>query len=211
MNIRLGVYEIFSRIVPGGVYLAAAGQLLMVLGLLKFDIKAISDISLIASVGLLLGAYTLGGAFDRLSLTWFRLFERRGTHARTFEAFKKEHQERWEIDFDGEDFSLLLAFIRTKNLDLASEIDRHNAVSIMLRNVSLGLMFLGINSLLQFLILRNWIYIFILLALVGISFLIIQESATFRVRYYDNIYKTALAYHIDLKSPKPGKKLKIKQ
>src|SRR5574341_2094155 len=205
MNIRLGVYEIFSRIVPGGVYLAAAGQLLIILGLLKFDLKSVNDVSLIASIGLLLGAYTIGGAFDRLSLAWFRLFEKRGTHSRTFETFKQDYQDRWEIDFDGEDYSLLLAFIRTKNLDLAAEIDRHNAVSIMLRNVSLGLIFLGINSLLQFLILRNAIYIFVFLILAGISLLIIQEAKKFREMYYDSIFKTTLAYTSDLKTVKKPK------
>ena len=77
MNVRLGVYELFS-IVPGGLYLAAAGQLLIILGLLKFSLDSVNNISLVASIGLLLGAYTIGGAFDRLALAWFRLFEKQG-------------------------------------------------------------------------------------------------------------------------------------
>ena len=39
MNIRLGAYEIFSRIVPGGLYIIAGAQLLGILGLLKFDLE----------------------------------------------------------------------------------------------------------------------------------------------------------------------------
>ena len=212
MNIRLGAYEIFSRIVPGGLYLLAAAQLLSTFGLLKFDLESVNNISLIASFGLLLAAYTVGGAFDRPALAWYRLFEKRGTHTRAFASFKKRHQDRWQIDMDGEDYSLWLAMIRTRNLDLASEIDRHNAVSIMLRNVSLGLMFLGVNSLLQFLMLRNGLHMLVSLILAGISLLIIQEAKKFREMYYDHIYKTVLAYRIDLENAiKPVKKPGVKR
>lgn len=212
MNIRLGVYEIFSRIVPGGLYLAAAAQLLMILGLLKFDLESINNISLITSIGLLLGAYTIGGTFDRLALAWFRLFAGRGTHTRTFANFKQTYQDRWDIDFNEGDWPIMLAFIRTKNLELASEIDRHNAVAIMLRNVSLGLMFLGANGLIQFLLLRNWIYIVVLLILVGVSLLIIQEAKKFREMFYDSIFQTILAYRLDLESAiKPVKTRRAKE
>ena len=154
-----------------------------------------NNISLIASFGLLLAAYTVGGAFDCPALAWYRLFEKGGTHTRAFASFNKRHEDRWQIDIDGEDYSLWLAMIRTRNLDLAPEIDCHNAVSIMLRNVSLGLMFLGVNSLLQFLMLAD------------ISLLIIQEAKKFREMYYDPIYKTVLAYRIDLENAiKPVKK-----
>jgi hypothetical protein len=198
MNIKLGAYEIFSRIIPGGVYLAAIGQLLIVLGLLKFELESINQISLIASIGLLLGAYTIGGAFDRLSLAWFRLFEKPGTHKRIFEKFKLDHKDQWEITFDSEDFALLMAFIRTKNLDLASEIDRHSAVSIMLRNVSLGMVFLGVDLLIQFLVWQSWTELAASLLLFGVAVLIIREAKTFRDRYYESIYNTTLAYRIDL-------------
>ena len=94
---------------------------------------------------------------------------------------------------------------------MASEIDRHNAVSIMLRNVSLGLLFLGVNSLIQFLILQNWVYILIVLVLLSISFLIIQEAKKFREMFYDSIFQTVLAYRIDLDSAiKPVKTRKAK-
>lgn len=206
MNIRLGAYEIFSRIIPGGVYLAVIGQLLIILGVLKFNLESVNNLSLILSIGLLLGAYTIGGALDSMARAWFRLFEKPGIHSRTFEKFKQQYQDRWKIDFDGEDYSLLLSFIRTKNLDLASEIERHNAVSIMLRNVSLGLMLLGVNSLIQFLLMRNWANILVLLILIGLSRLIIQECTKFREMYYDSIFRTALVYRSGLENARPIKK-----
>jgi hypothetical protein len=38
---------------------------------------------------------------------------------------------------------VLLAYIRRQNLDLGSEIDKYNAQAIMLRNVSLGLVWIA--------------------------------------------------------------------
>jgi hypothetical protein len=200
MNVRLGVYELFSRIVPGGLYIAAIVQLLMILGVSKVDLQSVNEISLVTSIGLILVAYTVGGAFDIFSLAWFRLFEQRGVHSRMFATFKNSYQDRWEIDFTASDRPLLLAFIRTKSLELADEIDRHNAVSIMLRNVSLGIFFLGGNSLIQFLILRERSYLLVVLVLFSISILIILEAKKFRKWFYDGIFQTILAYRIDLEN-----------
>lgn len=44
MNVRLGIYEIFSRIVPGGVYLAAIVQFLAVVGPLRIAWQMINDV-----------------------------------------------------------------------------------------------------------------------------------------------------------------------
>jgi hypothetical protein len=93
-----------------------------------------------------------------------------------------------------------LAFVRTKNLELAAELDRHNALSIMLRNVSLGLLFMAVNSLIQFFVVRNSINIFASLGMLILSILIIRESIKFRSLFYNSIYHTILAYRIDLES-----------
>ncbi len=56
MNVRLGIYEIFSRIVPGGVYLVAIWQLLTILGIVTIDFQTINSLSIIASIGLIVVA-----------------------------------------------------------------------------------------------------------------------------------------------------------
>lgn len=207
MNIRLGVYEIFSRIVPGGFYLAAILQLLVVMGVLQLDWQSVDNVSLLMSLGLVVVCYILGEAFDMFALAWFRLFKRSGYSARTFALFKQRHQDRWEINFKENDWPILLAFIRTKNLELAGEIERHNALSIMLRNASLALLLMAINSFIQFLLVRSEIYIGVALIFLVISLLIIYESIKFRGWFYGSIFETMLAYRIDIEdSIKPLKK-----
>ena len=198
MNMRLGIYEIFSRIVPGGFYLVAIVQFLIAVGLVKIDWQTINNVSLIVSLGLIVACYILGEAFDRIALVWFRMFKKPGFSARSFAEFKKNHQDRWKIDFKENDWPILLAFIRTKNLELAGEIERHNALSIMLRNVSVGLLLMAINSLIELFISRNIIYMGIALILLVVSILIIYESMKFRGWFYSGIYETVIAYRINL-------------
>jgi hypothetical protein len=145
-------------------------------------------------------AYILGGAFDIFSLALFRLFKKRGFSGRTLAEFKKTYGDRWQIDFKDHDDVILLAHIRTKNPELAVELDRHNALSIMLRNVSLGLLFLAANSLILFFISGNLVNIFTSLGMVALSLLIIRESVKFRGWFYRGIYETSLAYRIDLET-----------
>lgn len=200
MNIRLGIYEIFSRIVPGGLYMAAVVQLLSILGIVNLDLQALNNLSLVVSIGLVVIAYILGGAFDNLALVLFRLFKRPNLSGRTFAEFKKKYEDRWQIDFKDDDYLVLLAFIRTKNLELAGELDRHNALSMMLRNASLGLLFLAANSLIQFFVSQDSVKVFVSLGMLVLSTLMIRESVKFRGFFYNGIYDTILAYRIDLET-----------
>src|SRR6187455_178783 len=104
MNIRLGIYEIFSRIVPGGVYMAAIGQLLIALGLLTFDWKTLNDISLIASLGLVVLAYIVGGALNPFSLVWLAVFRIKGISHKALADFKQRYQEDWVIEIEDKDW-----------------------------------------------------------------------------------------------------------
>jgi hypothetical protein len=198
MNVRLGIYEIFSRIVPGCFYIAAIGQFLVVLGLVKFDWQILNNISIIPSIGLVIIAYILGEAFDRFSVVWFRVFKKRGYSGRVLAEFRQSHKDRWNLDITDSEWPVMLAYIRTKNLDLASEIERHNAFSIMLRNVSLGLLLMTISSVIQFIQARILINFLLAVVLLLLSILIGHESVKFRRWFYEGIFQTTLAYRIDL-------------
>lgn len=215
MKIQLGIYEIFSRIVPGSVYMAAVIHFLVIAGLMKIDLNSLADISLLASLGLALAAYILGGAFDNLALILFRLFKRPGYSIRSFLEFKRLHQNRWHFDFNEDDWPLMLAYIRTKNLELAGEIDRHSAISIMSRNIGAGLAMLSVNFVIQTLISGNFLYLLISLLFLILSVLIFREAVKFRGWFYKTIYETLLAYRLDLEEiitakPASGQKKKTR-
>lgn len=211
MNIRLGIYEIFSRIVPGGVYLAAIAQLLVILGLLTIDWQALNDVSLIASIGLAVVAYIMGGALNPFSFLWLRIFRLKGASEPALEAFKKKYRDDWDIDIEDKDWPVLLATIRTRDLELAGEIERHNALAIMMRNVSLGMGMMAINFLVGFALSRSTQDVFAAVIMFLLSFLVLRESSKFRRWYYDAVIETILAYRLDLeKILKPARDAKQK-
>ncbi len=198
MNIRLGIYEIFSRIIPGGVYMAAIAQLLSVLGLLTLDWQAFNDMSLIASTALVVVTYVVGGALNPLSFLWLRLFGNKGVSSTALTAFKQRYHSEWAIEIEDKDWPVLLAWLRTKNIELSGDIERQNAISIMLRNVSLGLGIMAINFVVAFGRYGNPQNIFAAIAMLIISILVMRESSKFRRWFYDTIFETTLAYRIDL-------------
>lgn len=204
MNIRLGIYEIFSRIVPGGVYMAAIILLLNTGGLLPVDLwTTLSDpklerLWLIILLGIVVAAYVVGGALNPLSFLMLRIFKLKGVSAQTLAAFKHKRQRHWEIDLEDRDWPVLLAYLRVKNLELAADIERQNAISIMLRNVSMGLGLIGFNFLVEFLQAHLTLDIVLAVITFMLSALSLREAVKFRRWFYEAIFDTILAYRIDL-------------
>lgn len=210
MNLRLGIYDIFSRIIPGGVYLFAALELARVLGWLKIDWASLLDLKILPSLGLLVMAYVAGTAMDRIGSTWYRLFNR-GMSDRVLDEFIREHKNRWVLDFDDEDWPILRAYIYIHNLNVGDEIDRHNALCIMLRNISLGLVFLAISQIMQFVFTRNWLLFVLVAALFLLSYQLAIQARFMREWFYRSIYETIIAYRLKVEEiVKPAKSLLAK-
>ena len=207
MNLRLSIYDIFSRIVPGGVYLFASLEFARVLGWLRFDWASLIDLGILPSLGLTIMAYVVGTAMDRIGSTWYRLFNR-GISDRVLDEFKEEHKNQWVLDFDDNDWPILRAYIYVHNLDVGDEIDRHNALCIMLRNISLGLVFLAASQIMQFVITRNWLLLVLVTALILLSYQLAIQARFMREWFYRSIYETIIAYRLKVEEiVKPAKSL----
>jgi len=197
MNVRLGIYEIFARIVPGGFYLVALVQTAVVMGWITFDWSTINQIGLLPSLGLTFVAYLLGTVFDILSPTWHRLFKVKDLSAIELQALKTDHPD-WTIDFEDKDWPVLLAYIRRQNMELGSEIDKYNAQAIMLRNVSLGLIWIAANEVLAAIMLQNAWHLLGTLLMALVSVMVVRRATTFRQWYYSTIYQVIFSYRINL-------------
>ena len=198
MNIRLGIYEVFSRIVPGAIYLTAIIQLLAILGLLTINWSLLDNFSLAHAAVFTTLAYILGVVFDRLAIIWYLLFKPTGISTRVLQNFKAKHKDKWTIDIEDKHWPILLAHIRTRNLDIASDIDRYNAFSIMLRNISLGLLMIMLNFLIQFAIGKSTSYLLIAVVVLIASIFVVREGVRHREWFYNNIFETTIAYQLDL-------------
>ncbi len=207
MNIQLGIYELFSTIIPGCVYLVSIAQVLIMLGVLKLeklDMAVIADMSFILAIFFLLAAYLLGIILSPFGLFWYKRFRIKNQSVASLKEFKLRHQGRWNIDFEDGDWHVLLAFIRSKNLDLARENERHLAGSIMLRNISFGFLLLAIINFVQSGLVWSLYFLIAGVVLLILSWITISESRKFRRWYYDSVLSSVLAYRVDLeKSIKP--------
>jgi len=205
MNLRLGIYDIFSRIIPGGVYLFATLEFARVLGWLKIDWASSLELKILPSLGLTIMAYVVGTAMDRIGSTWYSLFNR-GMSDRVLDEFKREHKNHWVLDFDDKDWPILRAYIYIHNLNAGDEIDRHNALCIMLRNISLGLVFLAVSQIMQFVITRNWLLLVLVTALILLSYQLAVQARFMREWFYRSIYETIIAYRLKVEEiVKPAK------
>ncbi len=182
MNIQLGIYETFSTIIPGFVYLVAICQVLLLTGFVLFDWKSINNLSLVSVTFFVVISYLLGITFSRFGLVWYQIFRlrKKDQSAEALKAFKLKHQHRWVSNFVEDDWNILLAFIRSKNLEMAREDERHLASSIMLRNISFGFFLLSIINLTQSVLIWNLYYLFLSISLFVLSLLTMSESRKFR-------------------------------
>ena len=198
MNIQLGIYELFSTIIPGSVYLVAVGQVLIMTGVVPFSWKTINSLSFVSAIIFLVASYLLGIAFSRFALWWYKIFKGKDQSTESLKRFKVTHQDRWNINVEDEDWHILLALIRSRNFDLALENERHLASSIMLRNVSFGFLLLAVINFIQYFIVWNLFFLAVGFGFLVLSILTIGESMKFRRWYYDSILSTILAYRMDL-------------
>jgi len=198
MNIQFGIYDVFSRIVPGGLYLFAIMQFSSVLGLIKIDWEILKDVGVIPSLGLLLIAYILGTGMDRLGSRWFYMFKKPGMSDRILEEFKAKHADRWVFEFEDKDWTMLRAYIRVHNRDVAGDIDRDNAICIMLRNISLGLVLIAFNVGIHFAKTVNWADLILIVLLFVLSYLVAIQARFLRKWFYEGVFETIMAYRLDL-------------
>jgi hypothetical protein len=194
MSSRLGIYDIFSRIVPGGFYLGTFLQFAIVLDLIEFNWAVLKELGVLASIGLALVAFVMGSAMDRAGFEWQRLFR---PPTSILDDFKREHQD-WKIDYQEKDWAILRAYIYIHNLNVGDEIDRHNALSIMMRNISLGFALLGIAELIQSIVARDWRYAALVILLLFLSYQSGIQARNMRDWFYRSIYETIIAYGLNL-------------
>lgn len=208
MNIQLGIYELFSTIIPGCVYLVSVIQILIMTNILKIenlDTTIIADMSFALLILFLIVAYLLGTIFSPFGLLWYKAFKgKKDQSVESLNSLKLRHKDRWLIDFNDDDWHVLLAFVRTKNLELGLENERHQASSIMLRNISFGFLILAIVNFAQSGLDGNINFLIVGVSLLVVSLITIRESRKFRRWYYDSVLSSVLAYRVDLeKTIKP--------
>jgi hypothetical protein len=195
MSITLGVYDLFAYTVPGILYLYIANEFLILFGLAHIEFQNLDNI--VVTILVIIVGYILGQILDLVAKKWRKWGQPRESTLEAIEKLKKDHP-KCEINFLPHDWPFLLSLIRRYHPEVATSTDRSKAISVMLQNASLGLLFYSLLQLISFL-LNDYSIEHLLLAL--FAFIIAlpakRKSQIYNRWFYDHIYETALTYGSD--------------
>ena len=226
MSITLGIYDFFSYIIPGLLYLYVFNELFRILGwkyiAINSWIQSGQTPSLIFLIPLLIVVFIVGHIFDPIAHKFYGLVSR-FRHSPSISAKSlasvKNRYPNLKVQFESIDWSTLFVLIRVRNLEVSKYIDKFNADAIMLRNVAFGLLLLTIDYLLEFFSNGLWDELLIALITIILSTLALSRSNHFRLRFFKQIFRASLAYGKSLEEvieykdekPRPRKPLANKK
>lgn len=194
MGISLDLYDFFAHLIPGGFFVMAF--------LYRFQepwlrSPAFSQLSTAHLLAIALLSYVLGYVIDPLSSRWYKFFR---PESNSFSLSKKaaqtlcQNHPQLHINAQKMSWYVVLAYIKRYNLPMAQEIERFNVTHIMLRGISLGLLFFSLVFCSKILTgVRAEPYVFLSLLSMAMSYLLIQEAIKFRRWFHESIYQAALA------------------
>ena len=198
MSIRIGLYDFFGNTLPGVFYILIVAYGLAIFGFININLGMLSNLSLFSFLILLGAGYIVGLLTDPIAYKWARLFQKRNTDATKF-AFEEfcNHHPQIKMKFKSSDWGILLRTIKSSSIDAAMDIEQHNVASIMLRNISLGLIVVTAIYLIFFFSISSDIRNLIL---AGISFsfsiIAINRSKIRRHWFYMAIFEAIVAHYL---------------
>lgn len=198
MPIQLSLYDFFAYMIPG-----VFNILVVTFGLITFDIIDLDpefwhDLSLFPFLVLLGAGYLIGLLLDKFTYKGFRLLKGRSRDVRkkTFESFRKTYP--WiELHYTHEDWRLLRQSVKIKQPEVESYIEQQNAISIMLRNMSLGFLLTSLLFLLIFILLNPHIGNLILAAIaLYLSFIALDRADERRAWFYRRVLNAFVTIYL---------------
>jgi hypothetical protein len=191
MSIKLGIYDFFSYTIPGGVVTAAVLFVLIKHFGLVIDFGNLSIIEFVAFITL---AYLMGYANDYIAKkTWYKIFRRKKLFETTMIDFNKRNPSV-EALYQEMDLYIPFYFIEKQSLDMAQDIEKLNAQSIMLRNSSFGILMFAIIFAVEFFLSGNLpVYAFSSVLCFIVSVILAHESVKFATWFYLSIYQSLTA------------------
>lgn len=184
MSVSLSLYDVFSNIVPGLIYLFAINEFLRAFGKSQVDLLQASTSGQILFITLI--AFVLGQLFTTFTYEWwYRLFVKRYEDKFALEKTIARFPEL-KINFRPTDTELLLSVIQSRDKVVAERIEGYRANAIMMRNISFGLFLMGLVELTKFFTTQ---YVLSFLGIALLCFLFSRVAIRGASRFYEWFYR----------------------
>lgn len=195
MSISLGVYEFFSYILPGILYLYIGNEFLGFIGSSNIDLAKLNTVEGIFLLGV---AYLIGQIMNVLNEFLWRHVGTKNKRLRNLPEISLERLKRKlagvSFDFKKDEWDFLLNRLRQDEAQLASHFERFKAVSLMLRNTALALYLWAMLYLVEYVSAQDVRFLLNALGLVCLGFLAAQRSRVFDLWFYNGVYSEALRF-----------------
>ncbi len=202
MSIAIEIYDFFSYLIPGTLYIFVFNEFLRVVGWKYINIQnwfqpgQAPDFVML--VPLLVVGYLVGNLLDPISHDLFRkpiyqFRDKRRVYKRVLDDLNNQYPDL-KIQFKPKDWDVLFNVIRQRNLEMAHILDKFNASNLMFANVSFGMFLLTIIQVVAFFLERNLVNLYNATGFLVLCSLALYSSNQYRAWFFKGIFVSALEY-----------------
>jgi hypothetical protein len=147
VTIAVGVFDLFTYTIAGGLYLVLLGYVADRIGLV--DLATLNSVNgVLVVIGVVVLSYLLGLLAYPLGALLNRLVPRRRKRDPRAE-FRRRNPAARDRDFVHSDSFLLLSGIQVHSMDLGTEVNRLRASGLMARNAAPALVLAAVTALVE--------------------------------------------------------------
>jgi len=147
VNIVVGVFDLFTYTIAGGLYLALTGYVADRVGLV--NLAALNSANgVLVVIGVVVLSYLMGLLAYPLGALLNRVVPRR-RHRDPRAEFRRRNPAARDRDFVRADSFLLLAAIQVHSVDMANDVNRLRASGLMSRNTGPALVLAAVTALVE--------------------------------------------------------------
>lgn len=201
MSITLGIYDLFSYLIPGMLYLYVINEFLRLMKWSFIDLPAIlqggaSAPGTVAVMLLLVAAYFIGNLFEAIRSILLDKWLYFGAPNRALSKIRRRlAHSNLQVEFNPDDWSLFQEGLLVRNDDKLGDAERNKANALMMRNFSFGAFLYAIVQVINLFQSPAEIFHLGLIALgIVVGLLCYQRARRFDEWHYRTIYSQALMY-----------------
>lgn len=208
MSVTMGIYDFFAYVVPGLIYLFLLNDFSSRMGWVSFDLMQVNSQISIGTIGVVaLAAYIAGNVFD-IFAHWFcfGLLTRKNMSETVLQEFKEQSPEL-NVAYRPKDYHLLFVLLRARHPTFTQTIDRFEANSILLKNVSFASLLFAVIRLPDVVIRFSTANLALFLASLVICWLAFRASKNYHTWFFLDVFQASIDYGLSipevLAAPKP--------
>jgi len=199
MSIRVCIYDFYAYVIPGSLLITVAGygiHLAHIMPICMYN----PHFSFVAVAAFLVLAYVSGFIMDPITYKfWIPFFRAKKLSELVLNQFKTNHKN-FQVNFKASDWPVLQAFIARQHQEMHSEIQRFNALQIMLRNISFALLILALVQAIFLLTAFSFLKVMLVIGSFILSMITAKQSVTLSKWFYSAIYEAVVAHSLDVKT-----------